>query len=322
MKKHGLIKLILVMLLLCGCVSSTPLSRTQLLLDTQVTITLYDQPSSHILDECFALCKKYELLFSRNNPDSELYQLNHQDKSQPIEISKDLANVIKIGLEYSKVSNGNFDLSVGCLVDLWDFKADKPVVPEATAISAALATINYQAIKLEGNMITFNNPNSQIDLGAIAKGYIGDKIKDYLISQDVTSAIINLGGNILCVGKKEEDFKIGISDPQGDGDIVRLKIDDQSVVTSGTYQRYFEADGKYYHHLLDPRTGYSYDNGLASVTIISDQSVIGDVLSTVCFTLGKEAGLALINQTEGVEAIFIDVNNNLFYSNGAKKYLI
>lgn len=322
MKKYRLIKLFLILIVLCGCTNKEPLSRTQILLDTQVTITLYDHPSSNILDECFEICKKYELLLSRTNPKSELYQLNHQDKNGAILISDELAKVIQIGLDYSKLANGKFDVTVGRLSDLWDFKASDPIVPNNDLIKEALTTIGYQEVSLSNNLITFNNPNTVIDLGAIAKGYIADQIKAYLLEKGVTSAIINLGGNVLCIGKKDtNDFTIGISDPKSNDDLVRLNINDQSVVTSGIYQRYFELDGQYYHHILDPRTGYCYNNGLASVSIISDQSVDGDALSTVCFTLGLDAGLKLVNQISGVEAIFIDVNNNIYYSDNAQGFL-
>lgn len=202
MKKRWFIKILIILIIFCGCTNKQPLSQTQLLLDTQVTITLYDCASSNILDECFAICKDYELLFSRTNPKSELYQLNHQDKTKPIKISKELAKVINIGLEYSKLSNGTFDITVGQLIDLWDFKADTPKLPETSAIAGALTSIGYRGITLNDSTISFSNPNTIIDLGAVAKGYIADKIKEYLIEQGVDSAIINLGGNVLCVGKR------------------------------------------------------------------------------------------------------------------------
>lgn len=323
MKKHSVIILIILLVLLCGCVSEQPLSKTELLLDTQVTITLYDHPLSNILDECFEICKNYELLFSRTNPKSELYQLNHQDKSKPIKISKELKEVIELGLAYSQLAQGKFDITIGQVVDLWNFKTTSPQLPDQMALTAALTTVGYQNITFDDDFIAFKNPDTIIDLGALAKGYIADKIKEYLLEQGVKGAIINLGGNVLCLGKKaNDDFTIGITDPQSNKDILKLKIADRSVVTSGIYQRCFELNGQYYHHILDPKTGYSYDNGLASVTIISKYSANGDALSTVCFTLGLDQGMKLINQMDDVEAIFIDTNNQLYYSEQAKDYII
>ena len=155
-----------------------------------------------------------------------------------------------------------------------------------------------------------------VDLGAIAKGYIADKIKDYLIKHKVNNALINLGGNILCVGDKmTEGYRIGITNPQKtDESIISTKVENKSVVTSGIYQRQMKVNHHVYHHILNPHTGYSYDNGLASVTIVSPTSIQGDALSTVCFSLGLEKGKALIESLDNVEACFIDTNNQITYT--------
>ena len=186
-----------------------------------------------------------------------------------------------------------------------------------------LHDVSYKNIILENHKIRFLNTETMIDLGAIAKGYIADQIKNYLLKENVKSALINLGGNILCVGKKQETpFIIGVTNPQQTSDsLFSLKINDLSVVTSGTYQRFFEIDSKRYHHILNPKTGYSYENGLSSVTIISKKSIQGDALSTVCFSLGKEKGLELLNSLEGVSGCFIDENNQVSYSKAFKHYL-
>lgn len=135
-------------------------------------------------------------------------------------------------------------------------------------IQQHLHGVSYKNIILENHKIRFLNTETMIDLGAIAKGYIADQIKNYLLKENVKSALINLGGNILCVGKKQENpFIIGVTNPQQTSDsLFSLKINDLSVVTSGTYQRFFKIDSKRYHHILNPKTGYSYENGLSSVT--------------------------------------------------------
>lgn len=157
-----------------------------------------------------------------------------------------------------------------------------------------------------------------LDLGAIAKGYIADKMKEFLVSKGVKSATINLGGNVLCIGKKTDNtpFRIGIQKPFADRSetIAILDIEDKSVVSSGIYERYFEKDGTFYHHILNPDTGYPYDNHLVSVTIISDQSMDGDGLSTSCFALGLEKGMELINSLPDVHAVFITDDYQLHYS--------
>ena len=320
--KKVLLSLLIFSFFLCSCQKTTPLSSKEFCLDTIVQITLYDSSSKNILNNCFDLCKKYELVFSSNNKKSELYQLNHSlHKLENQTISKELYQVIKQGLYYSELSNGAFDITIGSISSLWDFKNN--TIPQDNLIKEHLQDVSYKNIVLEKNHLRFLNEQTMIDLGAIAKGYIADQIKDYLLKKNVSSALINLGGNILCVGQKQQkSFLIGVTNPQETNDsILSLNINDLSVVTSGTYQRYIETDSKKYHHILDPSTGYSYENGLSAVTIISKSSIQGDALSTVCFSLGKEKGMKLLNSLKDVSGCFIDENNQITYSKHFKKFL-
>ena len=320
--KKVLLSLLIFSFFLCGCQKTTPLSSKEFCLDTIVQITLYDSSSKNILNSCFDLCKKYELVFSSNNKKSELYKINHSsNKLEAQELSDDLYKVIKQGLYYSDLSKGSFDITIGSISSLWDFK--KHTLPENPLIHHHLHDVSYKNIILENHKIRFLNTETMIDLGAIAKGYIADQIKNYLLKENVKSALINLGGNILCVGQKQQQpFLIGVTNPQETNDsILSLNINDLSVVTSGTYQRYIETDSKKYHHILDPSTGYSYENGLSAVTIISKSSIQGDALSTVCFSLGKEKGMKLLNSLKDVSGCFIDENNQITYSKHFKKFL-
>ena len=180
--------------------------------------------------------------------------------------------------------------------------------------------VDYRDVSLEGDEIRFAKEGMQLDLGAVAKGYIADRIKDYLLEQGVESAIIDLGGNILCVGSRPggDPFRIGLQRPFASHSetVATVEITDKSVVSSGIYERYFEEDGVLYHHILNPETGYPYDNGLVSVTIISDESVDGDGLSTSCFALGLEKGMELINSLPDVQAVFITEDGELHFSEG------
>ena len=180
--------------------------------------------------------------------------------------------------------------------------------------------MGFQKVSLDGNRISFSDNGTILDLGAIAKGYIADRLKDFLLEQGVTSATISLGGNILCVGAKPDGsaFKIGIQKPfdeQGQPLLI-AEVNDWSVVTSGVYERCFEQDGVFYHHILDPSTGYPCDNGLLSVTILSPASVDGDALSTTCFSLGLDRGMALIDSLENTYAVFITDDYEIHYSAG------
>ena len=290
-------------------------------LNTIVTVTLYDSDDKALAEEALALCDQYEKLFSRTLSSSELYRLNQRNLPSSdgwYTLSDETADLIAAGLHYSALSQGAFDLTIEPVSSLWDFTSEEKTVPEASAIEAALPLVDYTQVSLSGNQIRFGSPGMGIDLGAVAKGYIADRIKDFLLENGVRSGIINLGGNVLCIGERPDGkpFKIGIQKPFADRSetLCTVDITDRSVVSSGIYERCFELDGQFYHHLLNPSTGYPYDNGLVSVTVLSDSSADGDGLSTSCFALGLEKGLELINSLEDVEAIFVTEDYEIYYS--------
>lgn len=313
-----------IMLIGCGQKSKEPVTKSVFALDTIITLSTYDKSSEKTLEEAINLIDKYENIYSKTIESSELYQLNNRtlpsisDSPYACEISNELKEIIDYGLKYSRMSDGAFDITISPVTSLWDFKSEKPKIPNDELIKEAVNQVGYDDVVLEGNVVTLKNEYTTIELGAIAKGYIADKVKEYLLSQGVTSAIINLGGNVLTVGEKneKEPFKIGIQKPFADRNeiIASMDIVDQSVVTSGIYERYFILNDKTYHHIINPITGFPYDNGLISVTIISPKSVDGDGLSTSCFALGLEDGLDLINNTDGVHAIFITQDYSFHYS--------
>ncbi len=329
---YALFTLLAVVFLGCGIAllfsksRKEPISRSAFMLNTFVNITLYDSRDESILDHCVDMCQEYENQFSKTIEGSELYKLNHRNADETtFTVSDDMAAMISEGLHYSEISDGAYDLTIEPLSSLWNFTSDEHVIPSADDISLAAKRVNWKNIKLEGNQLTFLSPDTTIDLGSIAKGYIADRMKDYLIESGVKSAIINLGGNVLCVGERtnHSPFCIGLQKPFSDYATVfaDLNIDDMSVVSSGVYERHFEKDGVNYHHLLNPKTGYPYQNGLIAVTIVSPRSVDGDVLSTTCFSMGLEEGLKLINSMDGIYAYFITDDYELIYSEGAEAFI-
>ncbi|MCI7261906.1 MAG: FAD:protein FMN transferase [Clostridium sp.] len=303
-----------------------PISRSDFLLNTFVTVTLYDTEDESLLDSCMELCRMYESRFSKTISTSEIYQMNHrQPEETTFSLSQDTADLIREGLEYSRLSDGAFDITIEPLSSLWDFTSGEAVIPEESAIQAATARVDYRNLVLDGNTLTFLSPDTTIDLGSIAKGFIADRLKEYLVGQGVKSAIINLGGNVLCIGEQPDGspFLIGLQAPFEERNTIyaNLEIHDLSVVSSGVYERHFVVDGKNYHHLLNPKTGYPYDNGLISVTILSSRSVDGDALSTTCFSLGLDKGLALVNSLDGIDAFFMTEDKEVHYSDGAEAFL-
>lgn len=305
--------------------NNSPITDTRFALNTVITITLYDSQDTSILDGAFKLCNDYENILSRTLETSELYKLNHSEDLVN-KVSPELAEIIEKGLQYSKMSDGSFDISIAPISQLWDFTADNPVVPTGADIASMLPYVGYGNFSINGTTVTKTQTKNELDLGGIAKGYIADKMKDYLLKNGVTEAIINLGGNILCVGDKNgELYNIGVQAPFEDQNITlaSMKIADKSIVTSGIYERCFTQDGKLYHHILDPKTGYPYQNDLTSVTIISDKSVDGDALSTTCFALGYEKGMSYINSRDELDAIFVTSDGEIYYSDNLEaKYQI
>lgn len=304
----------------CASSETGKITKNDFVLNTVATITLYDSNNEALIDECFDLCRHYESLFSKTDVNSEIYKLNHRETS---EVSIETAKLITEGLYYSKLSDGAFDITITPLTSLWNFASESPSVPSAEEIGSAREKVDYTVVTVSGNTVTFSNDYTAIDLGAIAKGYIADKVKELLVSRGIKKAIINLGGNVMCIGGKTatEGFKIGIQYPFEESSIASVTVRDLSVVTSGIYERYFEKDGTLYHHILNPKTGYPYDNNLLSVTIIGENSCTCDALSTTCYALSKDAGTALIEDLDGYYAIFITDDYKLWYTDGTETAL-
>lgn len=306
-----------------GTASAGPVSRYSLdYLDTFIEIKIYDAVDEAVLDHCFEIIEEYEDRLSRTLPGTEIYRLNEEGT---VTVEDDVKELLEKGLYYSELSGGVFDITVEPITSQWDFKAEEPSVPDAEVLAQAVKHVDYHNLVLDGNQVSLTDPESGVDLGAIAKGYIADRVKEYLVSEGVTSAIINLGGNVLCVGKKPDGstFNVGLQYPFGArSDLIALvQIDDFSVVTSGIDQRNFTVDGKLYHHILDTSTGFPCENNLLSVTIISEKSVDGDGLSTSCFALGLEKGMELIDSIDGIYAVFVTDDYEIHYSKGFEDHI-
>lgn len=319
MKTKQITTILLLLLLLTGCAlkNQTPLTLNGVYFDTVISVTIYDSKDESLLTDIKSLCEKYDTLLSRENPDSEITKIN-EGAGAPVTVSAETAALIKDSLAYSELSGGLFDISIGTVLDLWDFKSEAHIVPDEQQIKEALSHVGYKNIQVDGNTVILKDNHTEIDLGAIAKGYIADKIADYLKEQNVKSALINLGGNVLAIGEKPDGskFNIGIQKPfdETGTPITSIHLKDSSSVTSGIYQRYFKEDDTIYHHIIDPTTGYPAKNSLLSVTIINSSSTKADALSTTCFLLGLDKGMQLINSLEDTKAIFITDDNKLHYS--------
>lgn len=291
--------------------SHSPISRTFFTADTVCTITLYDS-NQETLDSAVTLCNNIANKLNCYDPTSDISKLNS---------SKSLNNpdpylfeAIKQGVYYSNIKDGIFDITVKPISELWNFK--NKTIPSKMQLDKALKKIDYKNIIISQNSISLKN-DAEIDLGALAKGYIAGKISDFLLKSGVKSAVINLGGNVCVLGDNNgSPFSVGIQTPFKDSTSATIKISNMSVVTSGIYQRYFEEDDIIYHHLLNTSTGMPVNNSLASVTIITKDTLAADPLSTLCFLLGPEEGMKFIEQLDGIQGVFIDINGNLTLSSG------
>lgn len=327
--KHTLIKRALslflpaaIVLLSTGC-SKVPradssIKMTGMYFDTIVSVEVWGTADESILDHCKEMCTRYEQLFSRTIDTSDVSRINAAGGT-PVEIDPETAELLEMGLYYGELSNGRFDITIAPLSELWDVKNNPGNIPDQETIDEARSHVNYENVILDQNTVTLTDPKAAIDLGGIAKGFIADKLKAYLTGKGIDHALISLGGNIVAVGGRPngQPFHIGIQKPFAETNeaITTVEISGQSVVSSGTYERYFKKDGKIYHHLLDPGTGYPYVNHLLQVTIISDASADGDALSTACFGLGLEKGTALIESLDNIRAIFVTDDYALHYAN-------
>lgn len=308
-----------VAMLLCGCSSTSANDRTysDTLYDTVIKVQILDPVDKDVMDGLKTLCKKYDTMFSMYVEGSDIYNINHAGGA-PVSVSQDTATLIQKGIYYSSLSNGSFDITIGAVSQLWDFTSGTGTVPDESSIAAALTHVNYKNIAVSGTTVQLADPEAAIDVGAIAKGYIADRVKSYLKENGVKHAVIDLGGNILLIGSKTDGSKynIGIQKPFSEtGEpITSVKVSDKSVVTTGIYQRYFKENGKIYHHILDPHTGYPCENNLYSDTIITNSSLTADALSTTCFLMGYEAANNLIDQLDNVDAVFITNDNEIHYT--------
>ncbi len=295
----------LILLLLCGCNSGeTENSETRFLLDTVCTVTA--DCGDDIINGAFSLCENLERTLSKTVTDSDVYKLNNTEGF--VSVSDGTLKTVERALYYSDLSGGKFDITIAPVSALWDFK--NQVIPSKDEISEALQNVDYHSIEIKNGEIS--SDTKQIDLGGIAKGYIADRATEYLKENGAENALVNFGGNICMIG----EYNIGIQKPFDDSVIASIALKDKCVVTSGIYERYIESDGKIYHHILDPKTGYGAENELASVTVIGEKALDCDALSTVCMLLGTESGMDIINNTADTEAVFIDRENNITLSSG------
>lgn len=272
------------------------LRQTRLLMGTTVEILVDGDETARLesaIAAAFAEMERLDRLLSRYRDDSDVARLSQNLTGATV--AAETAEVIALGLDVARRSEGAFDLGLGRLNDLWGLDRESPVVPATIDIAAALIGIGPAALSLEGLQVIKHSPHLHIDLGGIAKGYIVDRAIAVLKAQGINSAAVNAGGDMFLLGERpQRPWRIGIQHPRQPGGVLEaVQVSDRAVVTSGDYERFFEQDGVRYHHLFDPQSGFPA-RACQSVTVIADSVALADALATAIFVLGPQRGLALL----------------------------
>lgn len=303
-----------------------PVAKTAFLMGTIVKITIYDEGKEvePILQNVFNRISKIEdkMTINKDTEKSEIIQLNSKAGKEYTKLSQDTFYVLEKGEHYSAISNGKYDITIGPLVKLWNIGTENARLPEEIELNNARSLVNYKNLILDKENLSakLNIPGMIVDLGSIAKGYAADEAAKILEEAGIEHAVINLGGNILTLNTKPDGtyWRFGLQDPLAPrGKYMGIvMLNDQALVSSGIYERYFQLNGKRYHHILNPKTGYPEENSLLSISIITKNSIDADGLSTTIFLLGLEEGMKMIEDLPGTEAIFITSDNKVYLSSG------
>lgn len=316
-----------ILILLSGCrelKKPGDIEADRFLLDTLVSIRIYDSKDQSLLDDAFDAIARYESELVRYKPGSLTARINASGGDSPVEVSENTLELLGTALRFAEISRGRFDPTVGALVDLWGIGGENPRVPDEPEIQAALASVGYEdvAVDTENRTVRLNRPGALLDLGAVTKGWIADAVIENLAESGARHVLINLGGNVRVIGGKPggKPYRIGMQDPFSERGryLGVFTLTEGSVISSGVYERFFEYEGRRYHHILDTRTGRPVENGLAAVTVISRRAADGDALSTALFALGLDEGMKTAAGMEGVEAVFITHEGALVLSPGAR----
>lgn len=305
-----------------------PVAETTFLMGTVAKITIYDEiKDKKIFQEIFERIKNIEERMTINDPTvkSEITRLNENAGKEEVSLSEDTFSILEKAKYYSELSQGNFDITIGPIVKLWNIGLEDARVPAEEEIAAKLPLVDYRDLVLDKEKRTgfLKREGMLVDLGAIAKGYAADEAARVLKEAGIKHAIVNLGGNVVTINTKPDGslWRLGLQDPyepRGKSMGVIL-LNDQTLVSSGTYERTLEWEGEVYHHLLDPANGYPANNGLVSVSIITKESIDADGLSTGVFLLGLEEGIKLIEELPDTEAIFITEDRKVYVTSGVNE---
>lgn len=293
---------------------------TSFAMDTIMTFTVIHEDGDELIIDAEQEIRRLENLLSITLENSEITRLNASAGKEAVEVSEDTWILLDAGKKLGAGTGGAFDIAISPVVKAWGFTEAEHHVPTQAELDALLPLTDPEDVILDKKTVFLQKEGMAVDLGGITKGYASDKVASMLKGKGVESAIISLGGNVYGIGTKPngEKWEVALANPLDANDYCGLiSIEDKAVVTSGGYQRFFEENGKKYHHIIDPATGYPAENGLLSVTIISESGMEADVLSTALFVMGLENALEYWQKNGGFEAIFITEAGEVVATEGA-----
>ena len=310
------ILLISILIVAFGCGGKGIYKRTELAMGTVVEISVADKDKDpeaieKAICKAFDRIKEIEALMSSYLKGSDVSRINRLGKGKYVAVSDETFEVIRTSIKFSKLSEGAFDITILPVLELWGFSSKiREDVPTQEEIGERLPLVNFRNILIdeEERAVGFSVAEMEIDLGGIAKGYAVDEAIVVLKNEGIKKAMVNAGGDVYCLGTKDNDqlWVIGIKHPRKPGQILTtLEIKGQAIATSGDYEKYYTIKGKRYPHIIDPRTGRPVQNDVMSVTILAPTCLEADALATTCFVLGKEKGLKLIGSLDGVEGMIV-----------------
>lgn len=327
----------LALLFFIGCTQINETINTELnpstevffIFDTIVSIKLYETEDATVhFDKIKNILERIDSQMNRNRENTEIYLVNQNAGITEILVSDETYFVVERALQHARNTNGMFDPTIGPLVDLWNVTYEGTRVPSPIDIEQTLPLVNYENVLLnqENQSIYLTQSGMSLDLGGIAKGYAGDVIKQYLTEEGIHRAILDLGGDVIAHGKRSEDslWRIGIQSPHNPrgASIGMIGINNQTILASGIYERYFIENEELYHHIIDSTTGYPANNELVSITVIADVSIDADALATGVFAMGLQQGLEYIESLESTDAIFITQENEIYLTTGITEDLV
>lgn len=319
----------LILLLFPGCNRIGSYTKSGLYFDTLISITIYEsdaEKAEELLNESLKLCEYYEGLFSPEINSSDISRLN-SSAGKITEINPETITLLEKGINYAAISDNSFDITIAGVTSLWDFNSQTGEIPSSESIKEQLPHVGIDKLIINSNDNTaeLSDQLTSIDPGGLAKGYIADKLADYLRTQNVYGAIINLGGDISTIGNSDKNkyFTIGINNPDNSGTpLFPIYITNKAVATSGTYERFLiDENGNKHCHIIDPKTGMSVNTDICQASVITKNAIDADSYATICILKGSRDALSFIENIDNTEAVLITDDGQIIKSSGMGQYL-